>query len=82
MCLVSKLQQKVKDYCTFWFEGNWKSCCKEHDDNYRKGISRLESDKLFLKCLLNVTNKVIGYAMYGAVRLFGWIFYNKDKNNG
>jgi len=67
--------------CTcFWdvlFGKDHSACCTLHDYNYAKQkITRKEADKRFLKCLRKKTFTVLAFAMFGAVRMFGWWRWN------
>ena len=55
-----------------------------HDFFYRTQIrSRKEADEIFLKLMLkNGTPKWKAYLMYGAVRIFGWIAWKRNKEMG
>lgn len=68
------------DSCTMFPEGNWQRCCTRHDIDYtRQEMSRKEADKELLSCVKERC-KVVAYIMYAGVRLFGWYFWNKQKD--
>ena len=65
-----------KDYCTLWFEGNWKVCCKRHDRRYKnKRISKYQADKLLFRCVKRKANSFMAALMFIGVSLFGWYSY-------
>lgn len=69
------------DGCSNSPDFNFKDCCKTHDFHYRNfDITRFEADKELLKCIKKKGWKVLPYVYYYAVRLFGWMSWNKNKN--
>jgi hypothetical protein len=65
-----------KDHCSFVPDGEWGSCCKNHDIDYKnKIISRKEADNRMKDCIKNTGHPFIAQLYYIGVRLFGWIFH-------
>jgi hypothetical protein len=62
------------DGCSFFFNGNWKKCCIEHDKKYWKGGTRTERKKAdieLMKCVLLNGHPFIAFIMYVGVRIGG-----------
>ena len=67
---------KLKDYCTLWFEGSWKCCCARHDKRYaNKRLTRYQADILLYRCVKCKSNRFIASLMFIGVSFFGWIRY-------
>lgn len=67
----------VSDGCSFWPDGNWHSCCFEHDMLYHRGGSpaeRKEADRLLYECVKATAGPVMAYTMWVGVRVFGHQF--------
>ncbi|MEE9412595.1 MAG: hypothetical protein V3V22_06035 [Methylococcales bacterium] len=57
------------DQCSVWFDGNWQSCCVEHDFAYWCGGSakqRVHADDQLKRCV-----KEKGYPLMGDIMRFG-----------
>lgn len=75
------------DYCTFWFEGWWSTCCANHDLAYLNQVPKLVADQELAQCIIavasNPVQNVVGYGVAGimflGVSLFGRRFYKKAK---
>lgn len=68
------------DYCTLSPDGSWRECCKEHDECYRRGDPKLESDIELWRCIhYNKKSPVVADVFFIGVTLFGWIPYLKHK---
>jgi hypothetical protein len=71
----------------FWWllpkEGRYARAALVHDYLYRtKTLSRPTADALFLSIMDNDgVSGFIARLMYAAVRLFGWLHYNRDHRN-
>ena len=60
--------------CTFFPEGNWLSCCAEHDEYYAKGGSyqdKLLADKKLRYCIKRSKHPVVAWIAFIGVRLAG-----------
>jgi len=69
-----------KDWCTFWFEGNWWRWCRGHDYDYADGGSRGDRKIADIKLMAGVViskHPWIAMLMYTGVRLFGWTRWRK-----
>jgi len=92
-------KEKIKpfktDGCTDYPDGNYRSCCVEHDKKYWKGGTkqqRKEADEDLMKCVAKKSGKMNASVMHIAVRIFGhplvptparWGFgYSYPKNYG
>ena len=69
------------DGCTGAPDFSFKACCVEHEYYYRNpqeltGVSRSEADCRLRKCIAKKCGSV-AWIYWGAVRLFGWIPWNK-----
>lgn len=68
--------------CTGWFDGSWKNCCVYHDKLYMTeagtDLTRAEADDRLFECVKN-KSAVMAYIMLAGVRLFGWYYWNKYK---
>jgi len=69
----------VVDYCTLWFEGNWKHCCMAHDWSYSLQTGRMEADIQLLKCVAQAGHPLMGLIMFVGVCLFGWCYYYRKQ---
>lgn len=59
-----------------WFDA-LTNCCNAHDIAYAaSGIPRIVADEAFYYCLQTI-NPVLAAVGFGAVSVFGWIFYRK-----
>lgn len=76
-----------QDYCTFWPEGWWASCCQAHDAAYAEQAGRAASDYELMLCVAQTAPEPLpvllvgltALAMYAGVRLFGSRFYRNSK---
>ena len=62
------------DGCTFWPDGDYRSCCVVHDEAYASGggwRERLRADYELAKCVKRAGHPVIGPVMFLGVRVFG-----------
>lgn len=58
--------------------GRYTEASVVHDYLYSIGYNRKQADKIFYELMLKAeVNKFKAYTMFKAVRLFGWIPYNK-----
>lgn len=70
---------KKKDYCTFFFEGNWSDCCWTHDEKvllareYKSRIMRLEADEDLKECVKQKGHPIIANIMFIGVRFWAII---------
>lgn len=65
-----------KDHCSFWPDGKYGSCCKQHDECYSKGGDRHDRKKCDVElkeCLSEKANPSMAWVMYIGVRIFGWL---------
>ena len=71
------------DHCTFSPDGSWAECCARHDRRYEnKRLNRSQADELLRRCIKRKSgNRVIGRTYWIGVRIFGWFFYDKAKEN-
>lgn len=75
------------DYCTWFPEGWWATCCAAHDLAYASQVGQSVADSALLACVAASGNGpataavsvAIGGAMWLGVRLFGRRFYKKAK---
>lgn len=75
------------DYCTWFPEGWWSTCCELHDKAYTDQIGQYIADKaLFICVATSGTNLfevaigvVVATVMFLGVRAFGKRYYNKLK---
>lgn len=75
------------DYCTWFPEGWWSTCCELHDKAYADQIGQYVADKALFVCVATSGNTVlqvvVGVAvatvMFLGVRLFGKRYYNNAK---
>jgi len=73
----------TSDGCSNAPDFNFTKCCKEHDYYYRNpveltGVSRAEADRRLRRCIRSHWGgPVMPWIYWGAVRLFGWIPWNK-----
>ena len=85
---ITALKEKVKhefDGCTSAPDFNFVSCCDEHDYYYiTKSIPRAEADKRLRVCIMKRGPKVLRWPLswvyWGAVRLAGWYFWQRERN--
>ena len=57
--------------CTFFPEGNWTKCCKEHDEAYTAQRGKLKADLAIAKC---VFKKVFKEPTEAILSLFVFIY--------
>ena len=82
--LARILKQRIdvsSDGCSGAPDFGFTKCCVEHDYYYRNpqeltGVSRQEADRRLRKCISDKAG-AISWVYWGAVRLFGWIPWNK-----
>jgi hypothetical protein len=75
------------NFCTWFPEGWWSTCCEIHDKAYADQIVQLIADKALFLCVAtsgtNVFEMIAGLAiasvMFIGVRVFGKHYYNKSK---
>ena len=81
-------KNKRPNHCTFYPEGDWSTCCQEHDLNYAFGVNKFESDLAFIWCLFKKACKYLIQSMFIFISIpivllfittFGWYFYLKAK---
>jgi hypothetical protein len=72
------------DGCTSAPDGNWLTCCDEHDARYQfYGQSKLKADWLLAKCMFcrpGVKGKLLAPVYWLAVSTVGWLHYRKKQN--
>lgn len=73
----------AKYYCTGWkFASNdINNCCHQHDRDYgiNGKVTRVEADNRLRNCILKNGHPIKAWLFWVIVRLFGWIFWKKDK---
>lgn len=77
------------DYCTWFPEGWWATCCQAHDLAYINQIGKALADSQLLSCVADSANgsvmAAVSFAvaglMYVGVRLFGRKYYTNAKAN-
>ena len=75
--LMKMLKQKYPYLKTDWEcssfpEGDWHSCCIEHDYGYATGENKWIADLKLLWCVLKKGHPLIAPIMYLGVTLGGW----------
>lgn len=67
--------------CTFFPEGDWAHCCRDHDKAYKKGsgIPRKQADEALRDCAIAGGRPNVAKFLYRGTRMFGWLFYKGDK---
>lgn len=78
------------DFCTWFPEGWWSTCCEMHDKAYADHIGQLIADKALFLCVATsgsntfeiVASCVVATVMFIGVRMFGKRYYNKSKLGG
>lgn len=73
------------DYCTWFPEGWWATCCAVHDLAYSTQIGQATADSALLACVAQsgtgpaaaAVSVAVGGVMWLGVRLFGRKFYKK-----
>lgn len=64
--------------CTLFPDGNYGSCCQEHDLAYSKRlVSRSEADLKLYECIRERGRPKTAIIVYIAVRVFGWIWWGR-----
>lgn len=64
------------DKCTWWFDGDWESCCLVHDAAYHYGGTarqRKQADQWLRDCVIDqggIGHWFMGWIMYFGVRVF------------
>ena len=64
----------VGDGCTFWPDGDYRSCCEAHDRDYYRGgtgAERRASDQRLRDCVRGKGHKYVAPLMYFGVRVGG-----------
>lgn len=65
----------IQDNCTFFPEGEWTSCCANHDAAYGVGYDRAKADADLRKCVVRCHRPITAWVMWLGVRAFGWYLY-------
>ena len=82
---MSDWKVEDSDGCTMWPDGNYVSCCHEHDESYAKGGTwrdRLKADWKLAKCVKDKKHPVVAPLMFVGVRILGsllWPYHMKWK---
>lgn len=77
------------DYCTWFPEGWWATCCAAHDLAYSAQIGKEVADAALMACVAGsghgpataAVSVAIGGAMWLGVRLFGRKYYKNAKGD-
>lgn len=62
------------DGCSMWPDGNYRSCCDEHDLRYFYGgcaKERAIADRMLRECVIKVHSRWMGWLMWVGVRIGG-----------
>lgn len=65
-----------EDYCSFWPDGKYGSCCKQHDIDYTAGGNwrdRRAADKKLRDCIAKKQGRLMAWTMWIGVRCVGWM---------
>lgn len=79
--------KKDSDGCTFWPDGNYVSCCHQHDEEYAHGgswLDRIKSNWKLAKCVKKSGHPVVAPIMFAGVTVFGsflWPYHLRWKGS-
>ena len=79
--IVNFIFNNNKNYCTFFFKGDWNHCCWQHDlecilaIEYLSPKMRLEADKKLRDCVKAKNHPYISKIMYIGVRAWANTFW-------
>jgi hypothetical protein len=77
---AKRLLDRTSDGCSAAPDLNFRSCCEEHDLDYRNSLcSRKEADLKLRRCLQKKGWKVLPWLYWCGVRLFGGSHYGGKK---
>ena len=78
---VAKVCRKIKpDGCTLVPDFDFRSCCDQHDVEYRlQVVSRKEADQRLRACIRSSGHPLKAELYYLGVRLFGGIFWFRNR---
>lgn len=65
-----------KDHCSFWPDGEYGSCCEQHDICYTEGGDsgdRAKCDKQLRDCIAEKQGSFMAWTMWLGVRFVGWL---------
>ena len=75
---IAKFKKKIVDYCTWFPDGDYGDCCKNHDKDYENpDKNKFISDIDVVKCVWSRGKKVRAILMGAGLFPFGWIWRNK-----
>ena len=64
-------------------EKNWEDCCFQHDFDYgsgwRYGITENQANYELWACVVDSGHPFVANAIYDAVKIFGWKFYQTGR---
>lgn len=67
------------DGCTFFPEGEYTSCCENHDAAYGVGYDRRKADQDLRDCIKRCGWPITAWIVWLGVRIFGYPFWLRAK---